>query len=110
MKKRKTLSLGGAVFAVSLLAACASQGPVTTTLPDGTLAYRIACGQGTGGMNFCFEKAGKSCGADGYTIVRPDGTVVSSSRANESEREVRVRQNQADRNSILITCGTPSAS
>ena len=107
---RNTLSLGIAVCALSLLAACASQGPATTTLPDGSLAYRIDCGQGSGGMNFCFEKAGKSCGADGYTIVRPDGTFVSSSRANESERAVRVRQNQADRNSILITCGTPGES
>lgn len=101
---QKTIKLGMSIAVLVLLAACAGN-QETTTLPDGTIAYRIDCGQGSGGLNFCFEKAGKSCGAHGYTIVTPDGRVISSTAAVSSERATRVRENQADRNSILVTCG-----
>ncbi len=104
MKKIKNIAFGLSLPLFALLAACGSQ-PSAITLPDGEIAYRIDCGQASGGMNFCFEQAGKSCGEHGYTIVRPDGTTVSSSAVAQGERATRVRENLADRNSILVTCG-----
>ncbi len=89
---------------LALLAACGAQ--TQTALPDGTMATRIDCSAQTGGLNFCFEKAGKSCGADGYTILARDGQAISSSNATETERIARIQSYQTDGNSILIKCGT----
>ena len=91
--------------AAALLAACAT--PTTTTqLPDGTYAYRIDCGGSALGLNYCLEKAGKSCGAKGYTIVDERGNTVSSSVDLEDDPQALFKDWEGDRNSILIRCGT----
>lgn len=87
-----------------LLAGCAAS-PVTT-LPDGSVAYRIDCDGSARGLNLCFEKAGKSCGADGYTIVDPDGRRISSSRIADYDMQTIVRAYSSDKNSILVRCGS----
>ncbi|MEM1174926.1 MAG: hypothetical protein AAGA33_08925 [Pseudomonadota bacterium] len=87
------------------LSACAT--PVaTTTLADGTTAYRIDCDSSARGINYCFEKAGKSCGADGYTIVSSSGVRLSTSRVAEGDLETLTRAYESDSNSIYIRCGT----
>ena len=100
-KRLTTLSIA---LGVASLAACAS-GPSTTTLADGSVAYRIDCGASAADMNFCFEKAGKSCGADGYNIVGRDGVVLGTSEVAASDSVKVVKAWQSDRNSIYITCG-----
>ena len=98
----KTIKLGLSAGAVALLGACAT--PLETTLADSTVAYRIDCSSARG-LNYCFEKAGKSCGADGYSIVGRDGQLISSGNAASSEQEARVLAYQSNRTSILIRCG-----
>ena len=103
----KAKRINGLVAAISIglcLAACA--GPSEVTLPDGTLAYRIDCGASVTDMNYCFEKAGKSCGASGYRIVGRDGEVLGRSEAAASDSVRAVKAWQTDRNSIFISCGT----
>ena len=97
------IRLGLAVTALGLLAVCGST-PNTVTLPDGTVAYRIDCGGTASGPNCCFEKAGKSCGAEDYTIVTKEGRRISSSNAATSTSSVVSWE--TDNNSILITCVT----
>ena len=104
MNRSNAAAVSLAITVLMLIAACA--GPSTTTLPDGRTAFRIDCSAGVGGLNFCFEKAGKSCGAEGYTIVGEDGATISSSSATETERAARLRAYQLNSNSILVVCGT----
>lgn len=92
-----------ALIACLLLAGCAA--PRTATLPDGTFAYRIDCDGTARGLNYCLEKAGKSCGARGYRIVTPEGETVTSSAAVEGDAQALFKDYAADRNSILIQCG-----
>ena len=91
--------------AVGLLSACA--GPAQTTLADGTVAYRIDCASSAAGMNYCFEKAGKSCGANGYQIIGRDGQVLGDSEAASDNAKV-ITAWQTDRNSIYIRCDSDS--
>ncbi|MEL6948701.1 MAG: hypothetical protein AAGM16_01080 [Pseudomonadota bacterium] len=93
-----------ALFAACILAGCAA--PRTATLPDGTFAYRIDCDGNARGLNLCLEKAGKSCGARGYTIVTPEGRKVSTSDAVDGGAQALFKDFEGDRNSILIQCGT----
>lgn len=88
---------------LALLTACATQ--TQTTLSDGTVAYRMDCDGTAGGLNYCFERAGKSCGAAGYTIVDRDGRTISTSRVADSDMETLVRVYKTDQNSILVRCG-----
>ena len=88
----------------TLLSACA--GPAQTTLADGSVAYKIDCAANAAGMNYCFEKAGKSCGADGYLIVGRDGQILGKGEAAASENVKVVAAWQTDRNSIYIKCDT----
>ena len=87
-----------------LLAACGA--PSQVTLPDGTLATRIDCGASAADMNYCFEKAGKSCGAAGYEIVGPEGELLGNSEAAAADSVRVVRAWRTDANSIYIRCGT----
>ena len=103
MTTSKTISLGLGCTALALLAACTPQ--QTTTLADGSVAYRINCDATPSGLNFCFENAGKSCGADGYTIIGRDGETISTSRVARSDREAVVRAYLTNQNSILVKCG-----
>lgn len=86
-----------------VLAACAA--PTQTTLSDGTVAFRIDCDGAVGGMNYCLERAGKSCGAAGYTIVDEDGRTISSSAACGTDIDACVKLYETDQNSILVRCG-----
>lgn len=104
MNRSNAAAIGLAIPALLLITACA--GPSTTTLADGRTANRIDCSAGVGGLNFCFEKAGKSCGAEGYTIVGKDGEMISSSTATATEREARLQANQLNVNHIFVVCGT----
>ena len=97
----KTISL--AVSGFVLLAACGV--PTVTTLPDGTVAYLIPCDSTAGGMNYCFERAGKSCGAAGYTIVDEDGLVLSESDVADSDSNAWVAAYLTEQDSILVKCG-----
>lgn len=92
------------VSAAVLLAACA--GPSQVTLADGSVAYRISCDGTAVGMNYCFERAGKSCGADGYTVVDQDGRTISTSAVAEQDTEALVRSFSTDQNSMLVKCGS----
>lgn len=92
------------IGAAALLAACA--GPAQTQLPDGSYAYRIDCGGSARGLNYCLEKAGKSCGAEGYTIVDEYGTTVSSSVDLDDDPQALFKDWEGDRNSMLIRCGS----
>ncbi len=87
-----------------LLTACA--GPSQVTLADGTMAYRIDCDGTAAGMNYCFERAGKSCGADGYTVVDSDGRTISTSAVADQDATALVRSYSTDQNSMLVKCGT----
>jgi len=103
MKRTSALSLILASAALAALAGCAA--PAQTTLPDGTVAYRIDCSASPSGMNFCFENAGKSCGAEGYQIVGRDGEILGDSKAAASDSVKVVKAWQTDSNSIYIRCG-----
>ena len=87
-----------------ILGGCAT--PAPTTLSDGTTATRIAC-EGTGrGLNYCFERAGKSCGAEGYTILDDSGRVIGKSDVADAGTDRLVRQYAEDQSGILIRCGS----
>lgn len=86
-----------------VLAACAA--PTQTTLSDGTVAIRIDCDASIGGMNYCLERAGKSCGAAGYRIVDQDGRTISSSAACGKDIDACIKVFETDQNSILVRCG-----
>lgn len=104
MTQNKAAQVSITVALMALLGACAAQ--TQATLSDGTVAYRIDCDGTTAGLNYCFEKAGKSCGADGYTIVDRNGRTISTSRAADADADSAVRKYEADKNSIFIKCGT----
>lgn len=104
MKNSKAIKLGLTTSFLALLAACGGTGQAT--LPDGTAALRIDCDGTAGGLNYCFERAGKSCGAAGYTIVDPDGQMLSDSDVADSDMESLVRAYDTDNNSVLVRCGT----
>ena len=104
MTNTKAIMRGLAISASALLAACAATSE--TTLSDGTVALRIDCDGTAAGMNYCFERAGKSCGADGYTIVDPSGRMLSGSDVADTDLESLVRAYETDNNSVLIRCGS----
>lgn len=103
MSQVKSRHCGIAISFLAFLAACTAQNK--TTLPDGTIAYRIDCDGTSSGLNYCFERAGKSCGAAGYTIVRRDGRVISTSRVIDADMESLAVEYETDNNSILVKCG-----
>ena len=104
MNQNKSKQFGLTISTLVLLAACAS--PTETMLSDGTVALRIDCDSTAGGMNYCLERAGKSCAAAGYTIVDQDGQVVSGSNASDLDMKDIVKAYETDRNSILVRCGS----
>jgi hypothetical protein len=103
MKKIKALKFSLRITGLALLAACAT--PTQTRLSDGTLVYQIDCDPSALGMNYCFDRAGKTCGAAGYTIVDQDGQMISRDDATDMAAEARVKAYVADQNSILVRCG-----
>lgn len=89
----------------ALLAACAA--PLqTTTLADGSRAYLIDCEGTARGLNMCFEKAGKSCGAEGYTIVGKRGQTLSNSDIADADMQELMKSYATDKSSILVRCGS----
>jgi hypothetical protein len=84
---------------------CAATPPAATRLPDGSVAYRINCDATAGGLNYCFENAGKTCGAEGYSIVGSDGRFLSTSDVADSDLAALTLQFENDSRSILIKCG-----
>lgn len=104
MTSIKAVRFAWMLATILFLAACA--GPTRTTLPDGTVALLIDCEGTAAGMNYCFERAGKSCGAEGYTIVDPTGQRLAGSDVADEDIVGLVRQFQTDQNSILVRCGT----
>ncbi|MEM7612628.1 MAG: hypothetical protein AAF270_13165 [Pseudomonadota bacterium] len=95
-----------AMMTVCAALAVGCAGPMQTTMADGTIAYRIDCGGTARGLNYCLEKAGKSCGAEGYTIVAEDGRRLSSSEAATADQQSLFQDFASDRNRIFFTCGT----
>ena len=104
MKETIPLKLGFLVSALLLFAACAA--PTQTTLSDGTVAYRIECEGTARGVNYCLERAGKSCGAVGYTIVDQDGRMISGGDVADSAGQSRISEYATDQNSLLFRCGS----
>ncbi len=104
MNRLEAAKFGLTATTLLLLAGCAAS-PVTT-LPDGSVAYRVDCDGSARGMNLCFEKAGKSCGAAGYTIVDADGRRISGSEIADYDMQTIVRSYASDSSSILIKCGS----
>lgn len=104
MDQIMAMKFGLTICAFTLLAACAA--PTQTTLSDGTVAYRIECDGTAAGLNYCFERAGKSCGAVGYTIVGQDGQTISDGDVGDSNAASLVREYATDQNSILVKCGS----
>lgn len=103
--KKQSLLIPAALLP-AIVGACAS-GPSQVTLPDGTLATRIDCGGSTVGLNYCFEQAGKSCGAEGYTVVDPaTGTVLSTSELAAADPDAFTVAFSTETKSIFIKCGT----
>lgn len=102
MNKISATKFGLAASLIALFTACAA--PSQTTLPDGTVAIQIECDGTASGMNYCFERAGKSCGAAGYTIVDQGGRTLSVSGVADSNAEALVRAYATDSNSILVRC------
>lgn len=94
------------MLAFAIMGACASV-PSQVTLPDGTLATRIDCGGSTVGLNYCFEQAGKSCGAEGYSVVDPaTGAIISTSALAAADPDAFTVAFSTDTKSIFIKCGT----
>ncbi|MFK8052972.1 MAG: hypothetical protein AB8F65_08335 [Woeseiaceae bacterium] len=93
-----------AVGCLVMLGACAA--PVSTELSDGTFAYKIDCDGTARGLNYCLEKAGKSCGAKGYTLVSEAGERLSNSDAVSSDSQAFFKDYAGDRNRIYYQCGT----
>lgn len=90
---------------LAAIGACASA-PSQVTLPDGSLATRIDCGGSTVGLNYCFEQAGKSCGAEGYSIVDPaTGAVLSTSELAAADPDAFTVAFSTDTKRIFIKCG-----
>lgn len=87
-----------------LLAACA--GPSQVRLADGTMAYQIECDGTSAGMNYCFERAGKSCGAEGYSVVDQNGAIIASSAVASQDAEALVRAYSSVQNAMLVKCGS----
>lgn len=104
MKSINATKFGLTIATLVLFAACASLSQ--SLLSDGTVAYRIDCDGTAAGMNYCFERAGKSCGAAGYVIVDQDGRTLSQSSAADTDIDALVRIDEADQNSILFRCNT----
>lgn len=104
MKQTMAIKLGLTISALTLLAACAATNE--TTLSDGTVATLIECDVTPSGLNYCFERAGKSCGAAGYTIVDADGSAVSKGSVAAADQASFVRDYAAGPNGILIKCGS----
>ena len=103
MNPIKLVRVALSLFTLTFLAACAA--PTQTTLADGTVALLIDCEGTAAGMNYCFERAGKSCGAEGYSIVDPSGRVLSGSDVTDEDADSLARQFETDQNSILVRCG-----
>ncbi len=101
----KVARVGLGIAALAGIGACAS-GPQTATLADGTVAFRVECDGASSGMNYCFERAGKSCGANGYAIVDNNGQIVSGSNVTDADLGPITKAWQADQSSILVRCGT----
>ncbi|MDJ0939636.1 MAG: hypothetical protein QNJ00_07715 [Woeseiaceae bacterium] len=98
----KAIKLATCISALTLLAACST--PQQLTLDDGTVAWRIDCSR-SAGLNYCFERAGKSCGAAGYSLVSPEGRVIATSSATgEIEEGDQFTQEVTYENSILVKC------
>ena len=47
-------------------------------LSDGSEAYEIHCDGAAIGINVCFEKAMKLCGANGFKMLNNEGRFISS--------------------------------
>ena len=96
----KTMTQTGILISsVLLLAACA--GPAQTTLADGSVAYQLECDGSQTGLQRCLERAGKTCGAQGYLLVTQDGRAVSSAPADS---QVLTKVFEDDMNAILFKC------
>lgn len=104
MNKGMLIKASLSALSLAILAGCA--GSTQTTLADGTMAQRIECDGTARGLNFCFELAGKSCGAEGYTILNEAGETIGKSDYADAGSDRLIRQQAESENSILIRCGT----
>lgn len=104
MKQAIAIRLGLTISAFMLVAACAAT--TETARSDGTAAKLIECDVTPSGLNYCFERAGKSCGAAGYTIVNQDGQTMSKGDVAAADQASFVREYGSGQSGILIKCGS----
>ena len=90
----------GVLFLV--LAGCAA--PRLTSLADGRSVYQIDCDGTPRGLNYCLEKAGRTCGARAYTLYAEDGRRISFGGDSEISGEVAYKDFPGDRSQILFLC------
>lgn len=55
----------------ALVSGCVA--PKRIRLPDGNQGYAITCNGSARTWNWCYEQAGKACGAAGYDVLTQDG-------------------------------------
>lgn len=88
--------------ALFVLGGCAA--PQLTTLEDGTVAYQIDCDGTARGLNYCLEKAGRTCAARGYVLYNKAGERVSLAGEAGSSGQATYKEFEGDRNRIIFQC------
>ncbi|MDJ0759525.1 MAG: hypothetical protein QNJ19_09000 [Woeseiaceae bacterium] len=107
MNKSTLIKASLSAISLAMLAGCgATGGSNLTVLGDGTTALAVECDGTPRGLNFCFELAGKSCGAQGYTIFNQAGESIGKSDYADAGTDRLIRQQAEDENRILIRCGS----
>jgi hypothetical protein len=92
------------VVALAGLTGCAT--PDIVRLADGSLVYRIDCAGSASGLNYCYGRAGKTCGAEGFSVVDETGRVLSIGGGSTTTQDEQVMLHAADKNSLLVKCGS----
>lgn len=103
---QQTITKTGLGLAAGVLLAACSSTPQTATMANGSMATRIDCDGTTDGMNYCFERAGKMCGAAGYTLVDSNGVPISGKQGVNPGMETVVKAYEMDKNTIYVICGS----
>ncbi|MDJ0916353.1 MAG: hypothetical protein QNJ05_01230 [Woeseiaceae bacterium] len=107
MNKSTLIKVSIAAASLAITAGCTGTGGGgLTALADGTTALAIECDGTARGLNFCFELAGKSCGAKGYTILNEAGEAIGKSDYADAGTDRLIRQQAEDENRLLVRCGT----
>ncbi|MEL7022826.1 MAG: hypothetical protein AAGL69_03700 [Pseudomonadota bacterium] len=89
-------------LSVAALSACAT--PRLTELADGSAVYQVDCDGTPRGLNYCLEKAGRTCGAQAYILYADDGRRIAFGGDAQVSGEVAYKDFPGDRSKILFRC------